>query len=71
MTKPSLIQCVLCVVGILGLQVFLIWLDNDGPQAALTWFHRVPVEDLRFVLVAIPLTAIACWAARRINGRGR
>lgn len=59
MPKPSLIQCVLCVVIILSIQALLMWLDN------------APTEDLRFVLIAIPLTAIACWAARRINGRGR
>jgi len=71
MPKPSLVQCVLCVVAILGLQAFLTWLDNDGPQTLLAWFHNIPIEDLRFVVLAMPLTLIAGWIARRMRGGAR
>jgi hypothetical protein len=55
MPKPSLIQCALCVVGILGLQAFLMWLDN------------APAEDLRFVLLAVPCALVAGLWIRRVR----
>ena len=56
MTKPSLGQKVLCVTGILGLQAFLVWLDN------------APFDDL-LVAVAMLGLLFAAWAAYRITRR--
>jgi len=46
----------LCVIGILGLQAFLTWLDN--------------AEDVRFVLLAVPLALVAGLVAHRMNEGG-
>ena len=56
--KPSLAQQVFCVVGILGLQGFLVWLDN------------APIDDL-LVAVAMLGLLFAAWVAHRITRRRR
>ena len=53
MTKPSAGQAVLCVTGILGLQAFLVWLDN------------APIDDLVVALVMLGLL-LGAWACYRI-----
>ena len=54
--KPSLGQGVLCVVGILGLQFFLNWMD------------AAPIDDLLMALVLL-LGGLAVWVAYRITNR--
>lgn len=56
MPKPSVGQKVLCVTGILGLQAFLVWLDN------------APLDDL-LVAAAMLGLLLAAWVAYRITGR--
>ena len=69
MLKPSAIQCVLCVVGILGLQAFLMCLESIV-QAFLMWLDKLPAEDVRFALLAVPCALVAgLWLYRVKEGR--
>ena len=56
MRKPSMGQKVLCVTGILGLQAFLVWLDN------------APLDDLLVAAVMLGLL-FAAWVAYWITRR--
>lgn len=56
MSKPSQGQSVLCVVGILGLQALMTWLDN------------APFDDLLVALGMLGLL-LAAWVAYRITRR--
>ena len=56
MTKPSVGQSVLCVVGFLGLQALFNWMDSAA------------TKDL-FVAGVIIMATFAAWAAYRITKR--
>ena len=64
--RPPVWQGCLCVVGILGLYVFLMFLEPIV-DAFLMWLDKLPAEDVRFVLLAVPCALVAGLWVRRVR----
>lgn len=67
MAKPSLLQGVLVVVGILGLYVVVMCIEPIA-DAFLMWLDSLPAGERRFVLLAVPLALVAGLWLYRVGG---
>jgi len=65
MRKPSLLQGVLVLGGILGIYAFLMCIEPIVDRF-LMWLDKLPAGERRFVLLTVPLALITGWIAMRL-----